>query len=371
MANIFTWMRGLEPNRKLVELCLPGSHDGGVYRDMRPFPGHTKVADPGPWARCQYENIWEQALCGSRVFDIRVFLRKEDPSDKTETPRETPTMAHFFKETTHGHLGDYGGMLMSALHDAALFLMWYDSEFIIFRVGHTKCTKEVADVLKYFREAPKHKDENSAYAKHRQSVIYTGATGNLANLEYQQLEGKLLLVFDNKFKDSPFGRKGPDNGYYRYEKYSNYPEVPGIGLSFCGEYAGGAEDKLRNQGNWSSVSADLLGRDGCRAHQGHKDKSNHLLWVYWQQTGGNILEKTTVDTADHVGMHTRLESFLKDVSTNSKLAMPNVIGHDFVTWETCASIVKLNPDLKDTIFTAPAPAFRHEKSTRSGGLGLS
>ena len=31
--------------------------------------------------------------------------------------------------------------------------------------------------------------------------------------------------------------------------------------------------------------------------------------------------------------------------------MPNVIGHDFVTKETCARIVKLNPDLKDTDFT--------------------
>jgi hypothetical protein len=350
MAAIENWMKGLNVNRKLVELCLPGSHDAGVYWDTRtPFWGRPHVLEPGSDVRCQSGPILHQATDGSRVFDIRVYLRGEwDESNKTEKPnRETPTMGHFFFETIHGKAGGYGGTLITALHDATHFLNAYPSEFIIFRIGHThpENTKHVADVLKDFRWGAKHKDEDDAYAKLRQGVVYKGATGNLAQLEYQHLRGKLLLVFDDKFTDSPFGPEGPDNGYYRYEKY---PEKPSIGLSFCGEYSGDLPDKPLGRGNWTAKSADALGHTGCAEHQKHKDKSNHLLWVYWQQTGGNIWDHTTQDPQ---GMHARLQNFLKDVSTNGQLAMPNVIGHDFVTKETCTKIVKLNRDLKDTDFT--------------------
>jgi hypothetical protein len=364
MADIQEWMKELNPDRKLVELCLPGSHDAGVYWDTRtPFWGRPHEVNPNSETRCQGGPIWDQATNGSRVFDIRVFLRREfDPGNKSEVPsRETPTMGHFFKETIHGHVGGYGGTLLTALHDATHFLKAYPSEFIIFRIGHTKCTKEVAEVLKGFQTGAKHKDESDDYAKHRRGVVYTGAKGNLAHLEYQHLKGKLLLVFDKKFRtraaeqaraDGSRDPFGPRNmGAYGYYPYEKYPEMPAIGLSFCGEYSGSVWDKARNEGNWTSGSADLLGHKGCDDHRNHKERANHLLWVYWQQTGGNIWEKTTTNTKEHQGMHARLGNFLNDVSTKSQqFAMPNVIGHDFVTKETCAKIVKLNPDLKNTSF---------------------
>ena len=75
MAAIESWMKGLSLNRKLFELCLPGSHDAGVYRDLK--RNYTHEINPGAMTRCQNENIREQAMCGSRVFDIRVFLRKD------------------------------------------------------------------------------------------------------------------------------------------------------------------------------------------------------------------------------------------------------------------------------------------------------
>jgi hypothetical protein len=354
MAAIQNWMKDLDPKRKLVELCLPGSHDAGVYQDLREAPfrghirGHTQAVNPDAMARCQYTNIWEQAMCGSRVFDIRVFLRK-DRSENTEIP----TMGHFFKETTHGHGGDYGGTLMSALNHAARFLAQQPSEFLIFRIGHTVCTKEVVEVLEDFRTASKG-------AEHR-LVIHAGAEVNLASLQYQQLKGKLLLVFDNPFMslaEAGWAAKNPKNpknpfsprfsnvyGYYPYDKY---PNIPLIGLSFCGKYDGGLPTALKKEkGNWTAESADLLARKACAEHEKHRGNSNHLLWVYWQQTGGNVWQNTTAPG----GMRARLPNFLLALSTNGKLGMPNVIGHDFVTKETCASIVKLNPDLKDTNFT--------------------
>jgi hypothetical protein len=364
MAAIHNWMKGLKQNKKLIELCLPGSHDAGVYHDLErpPFRGYTHKVNPGPAARCQYGPILNQAMDGSRVFDIRVFLRDEFVTKPGERPPETPnkytpTMGHFFYEKGKGRLGAYGGTLMTALHDAAHFLEEQPSEFLIFRIGHTECTKKVAEVLNQFRGEAKHEDESDAYATHRQGVIYTGAKVNLAHLEHQQLKGKLLLVFDNQFMLSAarWARDddSPDfsnvDGYYPYDKY---PYIPLIGLSFCGKYSGDVGDtaiwkKDEKKGNWTAESADILAHVGCEEHEKHRGNSNHLLWVYWQQTGGNIAEKTNA----RGGMRDRLGNFLKDVSTNSKLAMPNVIGHDFVTKETCASIVKLNPDLKDTSFT--------------------
>jgi hypothetical protein len=367
MAAIHNWMKELKPHRTLFELCLPGSHDAGVYRDLRP-QGHKEV-NPGAKARCQDENIWEQAMRGSRVFDIRVFLAPDWSGIKKETPRQIPTMGHFFSETIHGRGGDYGGTLMSALRDAARFLKENNSEFLIFRIGHTQCTKEVTDVLQAFRKDDKYKDENDDYADHRKTVIHIGAKVNLASLSYQELRGKLVLVFDEKFRTlaakqakedgsrDPFdSRNMAVYGYYPYDKY---PDIPQIGLSFCGKYAGGVGDLAafwkEERGNWTAASAGRLAHRACKEHQGYHgnsekplaDRADHLLWVYWQETGGNILE----NTKSPQGMHARLGTFLKDISTKGELAMPNVIGHDFVTKETCAGIVKLNLDLKDTIFT--------------------
>jgi hypothetical protein len=102
------WMSHLKPDRKLSELCLPGSHDAGVYKDK------DAGVKPGSSTRCQYSNIWQQALHGSRVFDIRCFLRKTGVFNKTKTP----TMGHFFKEGKDGSGGDCGGVTDRLLRDA-------------------------------------------------------------------------------------------------------------------------------------------------------------------------------------------------------------------------------------------------------------
>src|SRR6267154_1603304 len=135
---IHNWMSGLKGNRKLVELCLPGSHDAGVYRD--PAAG----VKPGSSARTQYSNIWQQAK--------------------------------------DGYLGEYGGTLLSAMDDAATFLKVFPTEFLIFRIGHTKCTGNVAKALQQFRKKTDPVTHKMPYA----SIINRGATGNLADLEVSQ-----------------------------------------------------------------------------------------------------------------------------------------------------------------------------------------
>lgn len=309
------WMTALDDDRRLYELCLPGSHDAGVYRDLQ------QGAKPGSKAQCQYSGIWKQARDGSRVFDVRCFLRKTGVIKK----KKTVTMGHFFKEGKDGYLGDYGGTLMSALEDAAFFLGSHQQEFLIFRIGHTKCTGDVATALQQFAQA-------------RPNVVHTGAQRNLADLKVSELRGKLLLIFDNKFN----AHFDANVGYYPYSKY---PSIPNVGIAFCGKYSGSVGKAFAvgkaNKGNWSAEGAAELANEACEDHKNHT-ASDHLLWVYWQETGGNVQQNTTAKQ----GMHNRLGQFLLDFKIpKNNLRLPNIIGHDFVNPNTCTQIAKMNPDL--------------------------
>ena len=317
MYYLYNWMKGLKDDRKLVELCLPGSHDAGVYTD------EEKGVRPGDKARCQYKNIYEQARVGSRVFDIRCFL-----------DGETPKMGHFVKDTPP--LGDWGGTLESALDDAVKFLVYYagegPSEFLIFRIGHTKCTAEVAEVLK---------TTDQGKLKYTNFILRYDR-GNLANLQVKDLRGKLLLIFDEAFLGSGDFKIG--DGYYPY--INKYPEISKNGLSFCGTYVG--EYSLIKDTHWSAKGAHNIALAASNEHKGHNPPDDHLFWVYWQETGGNVLE----NTGAALGMKNRLDNFLATFrNPNNKLRLPNVMGHDFVDKVTCSKIVKMNSDLASTLNT--------------------
>lgn len=328
MPNMDEWMKGLDDKKTLAQLCLPGSHDAGVYRDKQ--NGIT----PGGSTCCQDSDIFKQARVGARVFDIRCFLRTTGVINKDKTV----TMGHFFKEGKDGYLGEYGGTLISALEDAGSFLRSHRSEFLIFRIGHTKCTGNVADALKEFRNVT---DPNTFKQKYA-TLIHRGYTGNLADLTVSQLRGKLLLVFDKEFQSQNFST---DEGFYPYYKF---PTASQTGLTFCGKYKGALGTKLalksENKGNWSPEGAVTLAHAGIDDHKKHGGP-NHLLWIYWQETGGNVAQ----NTAAPQGMRDRLDKFVSDIR-QSRIqdptnVIPNVIGHDFVNEDTCRKIAKLNPDV--------------------------
>jgi hypothetical protein len=340
MSNLNNWMSELKPTRKLVELWLPGSHDAGVYTDEQ------KDVTPGDTARCQNAHIGEQASCGSRVFDIRVFLRGTGLLGRTKIP----TMGHFFMDTAP--LGSYGGTLEAALNDAGVFLAAFKKEFLIFRIGHTECLEEVADVLEKFRKADtseKFKFRNPRKTtikpanKTNVSLFHRGAK-NLADVEVEQLRGKLVVLCDSENLQSENFK--PGDGYYLYDKYSTSPSTAQI--RFCGKYTGDlkayAKTSKSDQGNWSPEGSKKNAEDALVEHQAHK-LPDHLWWVYWQETGGNVSENTSATT----GMHNRLENFLSKFRTGN-LPHPNVIGQDFVERVTCGAIVKMNSDLATADF---------------------
>jgi hypothetical protein len=314
MPTLRNWMSGLQGTRKLVELCLPGSHDAGVYTDK------ARELTPGDMSRCQSANIGEQAELGSRVFDIRCFLRTTGIIKKTKIP----TMGHFFADTAP--LGSYGGTLESALQDAANFLTIHTKEFLIFRIGHTECLEEVAEVLEKFRNIT-----NKITGKTNATLFHRGAKGSLVDVEVRHLQGKLVVLCDSAGLQSDNFK--PGDGYYLYDKYSSTPSPAQI--RFCGTY---------DKGNWSAVGAVQNAEQASQEHKTHP--SDHLLWVYWQETGGNVEKNTGAET----GVHNRLLNFLHNFrDPNKKLRLPNVIGHDFVNIATCGEIVKMNIDLHSTL----------------------
>jgi hypothetical protein len=160
------------------------------------------------------------------------------------------------------------------------------------------------------------------------------------------LRGKLVLLCDNaELKSANFN---PGDGYYLYDKYPSTSAQ----VSFCGKYAGDLKTATKlfkkDRGNWSPEGAATIAGESCQEHKSHPP--NHLFWVYWQETGGKVLEKATAPT----GMHNRLDNFLSkfrvtDPTNPAYLPLPNVIGHDFVERGTCGAIVKMNKDVNTTL----------------------
>jgi hypothetical protein len=210
----------------------------------------------------------------------------------------------------------------------------------------------VAAVLEKFRKADVSENlpdqvkkfTNVSPGKTNATLFHRGAK-SLADVEVEQLRGKLVVLCDNENLRSENFK--PGDGYYLYDKYPGTSSTAQI--RFCGKYTGdlktAAKTSKRDKGNWSAEGSVKNAEDGWLEHQKH-NLHDHLWWVYWQETGGNVSE----NTAATKGMHNRLENFLSKFRANTNLPHPNVIGQDFVEKVTCGAIVKMNPDLATANF---------------------
>ena len=180
-----------------------------------------------------------------------------------------------------------------------LFFSRVTTEFLIFRIGHTKCTGKVAEALE-----DSGKDEGN-----KSDLIHTGATGNLADLEVRDLRGKLVLVFDKEF-----------NSNFESEKRNRVLPVLQVsvnrptGLTFCGRYSGGLGTRSLPRQEQGELVGGGRGRFARGVRGAQEPSGSHLLWVYWQETGGDVLKNTTAAQ----GMHTRLDEFLFDIRDPKK-----------------------------------------------------
>lgn len=316
------WLRDIPGNRRLYNIVIPGSHDAGVYG-----VSISTRSSPASWARCQGSNIYNQAMSGSRMFDCRVFLKKEHGV-------LTPTMGHFFREKwgsggETGRGGAYGGTFITCVRDAIAYVKTYPSEFLILRFSHTYCPQEVGGALNALLAEGDNRNYVSRYG------------GNIAQRRLHNLRGKVIMIFASEFHTN-FNHR---TGYLPFYKYADGTQTT-QGLCTCGIYKG--TDKMK------TVHATAV-----RAFDEHKNHAqgipDHLHFVYWQQTvkGGNIKKKTLGSNKTKKGViksysggaHDNLHPFINEIFNkveDGDWLRPNVISHDFVTEQSCSQIIALN-----------------------------
>jgi hypothetical protein len=325
-GNTDSWMGTLIGNPRLHEIVIPGSHDAGVYNGLQSAGG-----SPLSWAQCQTGNINQQALDGSRMFDLRMFIHNIGGGQWT-------VQAGHFPGSGSVKVGAYGGGLHSVLQDAGNFVNLHHTEFLILRFTKTNCVDAmVAEVRQLAQHVPP-------------MQVYTGLT-NIANTRVNTLAGHLVLVFDDEFQtllntNTTFQQQRQPgavlpvgvnhyNFHWNLLFFDKYPTINARGLTTCGIYADSSD---------TEKVYEAAKRAAADHHQNHAgDRDRHLHFVYWQNTikAGDI----GAATGGPKGAHATLDLFAKEAVANvlnGHWDIPNVISHDFVSQATCTKIIDIN-----------------------------
>lgn len=343
------WMRRLPGDTPLYKVVMPGSHDAGVYGNMdvaqvvtenkvtgqRLTDGreepivHTRWCKP-EWAVCQHTNLKGQARCGSRFFDLRIYVKQRTfwGKKKLKAGHFTAFEGNSWKEPS---FGGYGGSLIGLVQDAVEFVRTYPSEFLVLRFSHVKNHKLVREGIRAQLLAM------DAFAREN---VYQGGDQNLGDAKVSDLKGRVVLVFDPEF--NPVRDHAAASWMVPWSKLEQ--DVGKRGLHTCGVFKGDADiDKVLAVQN-----------DALRSHGDHLDNNTspcHLCCVYWQQTvGADDLEQITKSTEGR-SAHSVLPDFVTSLlrrwanQHGGRNSQPpaNVISHDFVTPDTCEKIIKMNP----------------------------
>jgi hypothetical protein len=291
---------------------------------------HTRWCRPS-WAKCQHTSLMGQALCGSRFFDLRIYVKQ-----RTFWGEKKLRAGHYtFFEGTSGKepsFGAYGGSLISLVYDAVKFVTDHTSEFLILRFSHVKNHQRVRDGIHA---------QLSAMNAFTNGKVYTGGQANLGTQTVTNLKGHVIMVFDSEFGSVRTGNhRDWMVPWAKLEENDNQ-----MGLHTCGVFKG------------STDITTVLGlqQQAISNHITHVDEGKslcHLCCIYWQQTGEvgkfNVKEMTTAPTGS---AHSVLPAFVVSLLTawgklgGAQNSPPpaNVISHDYVTPNTCENIVKMNP----------------------------
>lgn len=334
--NTARWMSQISGRKWLRQIAMPGSHDAGVYGTAQVIlrlPSLVKKE----YTVCQHSDFGRQAQAGSRFFDCRVFLRKKSHAERTSPDDKYENrLGHFavekVKNSKQPTMGGFGGALDALLGQAFEFVLGNPTEFLILRFSHTYHPTECMQQIRQFVRGNPRFDG----AVHK-------TTGNIAVKTVSELRGKVIMVFDEKFNH----HITPTEGIHRFKKYKEgLSQIDG--LSTCGTFASSLDIAKVHDGASKAVSKHL-------EHPGDPGVA-HLHFVYWQQTAGAFGEKDVFKTTSAAqqggkqwtgGAHANLGGFMGELQAAYKQSgkMPaNVVSHDFVTADTCAQVIALNPE---------------------------
>ncbi len=341
MIDLSLWSSVLNNDLLLKQITMPGSHDATIY-DGADFTktGITKYMVSRNKSITQSGSIAHQCQLGSRFFDVRLKLADGVVRGYHQTAGQ----------------GGVGASADKILDDVDDFLRGRASEFVILRISHTSRDTDIVNHVLNHRIANR---------------LYKG-TGNVANARIGDLRGKAICIFDakkfgfkkNRLMKDKASQLSQANGIHAFHKYSagaTYDD----GLGVCGCFKG------------SSSINEVLGNavQGAEEHACHAD--DHLFFMYWQQTYGNVEANTkqasigikTVKGQPKLtgGTHANTPGMIKLMQQKSalnaayrpkdmdpalwqsvvttrgdRMCLPNVISYDFINAKTSEEIVLIN-----------------------------
>lgn len=318
-------------NRKLKHMILPGSHDAGIYGDV--YDGSFKS-----WTVTQSAGVGQQAVWGSRFFDIRVKKHEGELKTYHDPGKLLPG-------------GGVGQKFYVALEELVFFVTSHPSEFVIARIAHLGNSADA--IVNEIKEAW----VNSPFYSH----LFFKGTGNLADCTVGELRGKVIILIEKKGFDLT---RGQVDGFHKLVQHKDKGDkaVPSVtdGLCICGQYSKSSKLEEIVKGQIQNYTA----------HDRHVKCSNsHLYALYWTATFYNIESNT--NSPSNVGANfDRVKKIFKERTDNvqdlpldpkilavqnmeemnrlrlenalNSCSMPNVILYDFVNEDKSLQIIQLN-----------------------------
>ena len=297
--DLTKWMQKLNDNKKLSEICMPGSHDAGLYQvsEKRPAVKDSDVIT-------QNGDILEQLNAGVRFFDLRFY--EKDPGDIR--------IGHFFEMggnlRGHADMGAYGPSIGTVLADVHAFMQNAPKETVILRLSHIKnsLAEQVVDAV-----------HNSPI----QDMLYTGglAIGSgMSGVRLGQTRGKVITVYETA---SFASLRAAPRGVYTFSKKSSHrPD-----LLMCGEFSGKYEyDDM--------VTKQLTNLTDHPKHMLTLDP--HLSQLYWTLTGGNIRQNTQSNLSS--------DNARKSLERMIIRYTPNIVLYDFCNRTLSKLIIEAGND---------------------------
>lgn len=301
----YNWMeKYLTDDQPLADIIMPGSHDAGVFEDARANAGMLGTKNS---AICQSGNLKAQFEAGSRFFDLRARLVREENSLGNVPNPPTKDIDYGRARFFHGggKTGTKGGGVAEELELVKKFIE-KTGEFCILRFTKTKSPNAVQNLVMTILDP----------------VLYK-VSGNLAKQKIGPMRGTVIAVFDGTFN-----LHDQKKGLHNYTK----GDACKTGLGVCGEYSGSPFTKKvirKQEDNLKSFIEVKTNLKGDRLY----------TWYQTQTYTPNIKSAT----AKGVGSKEEM------LELKAKLQKPayeaiNIVMMDFVDNEKCRKVYRRNAD---------------------------
>ncbi len=349
----------LGADKKLRDVVLAGSHDAGITAG-------------GGNAKTQNEDIWGQACCGVRVFDLRiragaignntVQLRAYHADKKMMSTANVRRKVDGFEDADARRLkrtkivaGTWGMDLKQILEDAALFVWANRSEFLILKFD--KCTNW--DIIAEY------------CAQFLGDQIYTG-TGDLNRKTLGELAGKVVVLFSESGVAKVRQRHPLGSGILAWRNLNGDEKRPYEanfdGMQYLGKGGTAVFTLPWNSTNNAKVRENIAKqtkRMEASTARPIENNSNVLGMMYWTTTGltANIEQRNdSMWSQANIGKLQDLwkggleESIMRRIGGDAKRIkrtryasgvqmkafMPNIVMIDFADQPKCDVIYALN-----------------------------